>query len=201
MYRSAVRTQRFIADTTHLEIAYIVGVLARHLHNPAQRHFDALKHVCRYLFSRENHGLTSIQRRPLELTGYANSDYAADLEARRSVTGTIVFASEQPISWTSAKYRTETHSSTEAEYSAADIGTRTMAWLTNLADELKLPLETKTELRIGNKPESKNHNGFVILDTKNDIHSLVDKEGAFDATHAHGPSRRMKHLEVRYHYI
>lgn len=115
-YQSAVDTLRFIADTTHPRIAYIVGVFGRHLHDPAQRHMDALKHVYRYLSSRAKQGPTYTKVGPLQLTGYTDSENAADLDTRRSVTGLMVFASGQPIIWTSAQQLTVTHSSTEVEY-------------------------------------------------------------------------------------
>ena len=44
-YMKDVGTLRFIAGTTHPGIAYIVGVLGRHLHDPCQRHVDALKPI------------------------------------------------------------------------------------------------------------------------------------------------------------
>ena len=53
-YMKDVGTLRFIADTTHPGIAYIVGVLGRHLHDPCQRHVDALKPIFRYLSARIN---------------------------------------------------------------------------------------------------------------------------------------------------
>lgn len=71
----------------------------------------------------------------------------------------------------------------------------------NLADELTLTLRTKSELRIDNKPETKNHDGSVVSDTKNDLHLLVDNKGLFHIEHAHGPTKRTKRLDVLYHYI
>lgn len=46
-YQSEVGTLRFIANTTHHGIAYILGILGRYLHDPAQSHMDALKHIYR----------------------------------------------------------------------------------------------------------------------------------------------------------
>lgn len=166
-YQSAVGTLRFICDTTLPGIAYIVGILGRNLHDPAQRHMDALKHVYRYLSSRANQGLTYTKVGPLHLTGYTDSYYAADLGTRRSLSGLIVFDSGQPIIWASVGQLTVTHSSTKAEYISADTGTKTMTWLENLADKLKSPLKTKTELRIDNKPETKYHEGNIVSDTNN----------------------------------
>lgn len=42
-YMKDIGTLRFIVDTTHPGIAYIVGALGRHLHDPCQHHADALK--------------------------------------------------------------------------------------------------------------------------------------------------------------
>lgn len=149
-------------------------------------------------------GLTHTKVGPLQLTGYTDSDYAADLgtrtpRSRRSVTVLMVFASGQPIIRTSARQPSATHSSTEAEYIAADTGTRTMTWPANPADELKLPLTAKAELRIDNKADTRYHEGSIISGTKSDLHLLEDNKGAFDIAHAHGPSKRTEHLDDRYH--
>lgn len=48
-YMSDVGSLRFVADTTHPGISHIVGLLGRHLHNPSQRHVDALKPIYIYL--------------------------------------------------------------------------------------------------------------------------------------------------------
>lgn len=38
-------TLRFIADTTHPGLTYIVGILGRHLHDPTERQIDAIKPI------------------------------------------------------------------------------------------------------------------------------------------------------------
>lgn len=52
--QSALGTLRFVSDTTHPGIAWMLGILGRHIDNPAQRHADAIKPVLRYLSSRKN---------------------------------------------------------------------------------------------------------------------------------------------------
>ena len=121
-FQKAVGTLRFIADTTHPAISWIAGVLGRHLHNPAPRYATALKSIYRFLSTRRNHGPRYDKKGPLELTCYTDSDYAADRDTRRSLTGLLVLAMKQPIVWASARQETVTHSSTEAEYIAADTG-------------------------------------------------------------------------------
>lgn len=94
--QSAGGTLRVIADTTHPVITWIVGMLGRHLHNPAQLHLDALKPIYRYLSSRKDRGPTYEEKEQLRVEGYTDSNYAADTDTRRSVTGVIILASKQP---------------------------------------------------------------------------------------------------------
>lgn len=75
-----------------------------------------------------------------------------------------------------------------------------MTELANLKDKLSIPLRTKTEVRIDNKPETKYHDGSIISETRN-VFLLVDNKGAFDIAHAHGPSKSTNHLDIRYHCI
>jgi hypothetical protein len=48
-YQGLVCSLRYFADTTHPAIAFIVGVLGRHLHQPTARHMAAAHRVLRYL--------------------------------------------------------------------------------------------------------------------------------------------------------
>lgn len=49
LFMSVLGGCRFVADTTHPKIAYIVGVLGRQIVDPAERHMIAPKRVVRYL--------------------------------------------------------------------------------------------------------------------------------------------------------
>lgn len=201
-YQSAVGTLRFIADTTHPSIAWITGVLGRHLHDPSPRHTAALKPIHRYFSSRADHGPRYTARGPIRLSCYTDSDYAADPDTRRSVTGLLVLASNQPIAWASARQATVTHSSTEAEFIAADTGARALTWLASLANELRIPVVARpASLPIDDKPATKYHDGHIVVDTGDDLLLLTDNKGAFDISHIHGPSKRTKHLSVRHFYI
>lgn len=193
---------RFIADTTHPAIAWITGVLGRHLHNPAQRHATALKPIVRYLSSRMHQGPRFTAKGPLALTCYTDSDYAACRNTRRSTTGMLLLASDQPIVWASARQATVSHSSTEAEFIAADTGARTLTWMAALADQLQVPVVARpASLRIDDKPATKYHEGHIVVDTRDDLRLLIDNKGAFDIAHVNGPSKRTKHLDVRHFYI
>lgn len=201
-YQTAVGTLRFIADTTHPGLAWILGILGRHLHDPAPRHLTAIKPVLRYLSTCVHDGPTFTRTGPLQLTCYTDSDYAADPDTRRSITGILCLASEQPVLWGSARQCVLTHSYTEAEYISADTGARTLTWLSSLASELRISVvERPPSLRIDDKPAPQYHDGHIIVDTRPDLRMLIDNKGAVDIAHTNGPSKRTKHLDVRHHYI
>ena len=74
--------------------------------------------------------------------------------------------------------------------------------MSNLADELHIPMKKKTAiLVIDDKPSTKYHDGFIIKNEANDLHILVENKGAFDRANSYGPSKRTKHMAVRRHYI
>jgi hypothetical protein len=56
-YQSILGSCRFLADTTHPEIAYITGIAGQHAHRPTARHMQAIKIILRYLTGATNSGL------------------------------------------------------------------------------------------------------------------------------------------------
>jgi hypothetical protein len=74
--------------------------------------------------------------------------------------------------------------------------------LAQLAGDLRVPLfKLSTTLTIDDKPAATYHNGVVITDERPDVALHVDNKGAIDMAHAHGPTKRTKHLDVRHHYL
>lgn len=201
-YQTVTGSLRFMSDSTHPILAWIVGVLGRHLHAPTERHMTAAKHAVRFLKGNPDAGTSFTHRGPLHIEGYSDSDYASDPDTRRSITGGLILASGQPVTWMSARQKTVTHSSTEAEYIAADTGTRTLVWLLKFADELDVPLvKRQRTLRISDKPATRYHDGEIIPDHRPEAQLKIDNTGAIAIAQASSPTRRTKHLDVRYHYI
>jgi hypothetical protein len=56
-----------------------------------------------------------------ELVGYADADWGATIDDRRSYTGYVFNFGNSAVSWESRKQRTVAMSSTEAEYMALSV--------------------------------------------------------------------------------
>ena len=92
-YASVVGSLRYEMVCTRLDIAHAVGVLSRFMSNPGKEHWTAVKRVFRYLRGTSDYGLC-YQGRPglermLEIRGFADVDWAGDLDQRRSTSGYV----------------------------------------------------------------------------------------------------------------
>ncbi|KAK3006921.1 hypothetical protein RJ639_016776 [Escallonia herrerae] len=71
-----------------------------------------------------------------EVSGFVDSDYAGDLDSRRSTTGYIFIFYGGSICWKSLLQSTTTLSTTEAEYMASTEAAKEALWLKRLIEEL-----------------------------------------------------------------
>ncbi|GJT27796.1 retrovirus-related pol polyprotein from transposon TNT 1-94 [Tanacetum coccineum] len=68
--------------------------------------------------------------------GYCDSDYAGDLEKRRSTTGYVFTLAKAPVSWKSTLHSTTALSTTKTEYIAMTETVKEAIWLQGLLGEL-----------------------------------------------------------------
>jgi hypothetical protein len=160
---------------TRPEIAYSMNQLCQHLHSPTSSHWTALKRVLRYLKGSVDHGLF-YSKGTLSLQAYCDSDWAGDIDDRRSTTGFGVFLGPCLISWCAKKQSVVSKSSTEAEYRAMAMVTAELYWLRMLLKDLHLPLLHPPVIRCDNL-------GAMALASNPIYHA------------------RTKHIEVDYHFI
>jgi hypothetical protein len=72
-----------------------------------------------------------------QLMGYSDADWATDIGDRKSITGSVFILAGGPISWTSKKQTSISHSSTAAEYTALSHAAREAFWLSTMLRELR----------------------------------------------------------------
>ena len=110
------------------------------------------------------------------MIAFVDSNFATDVNDRRSTTGYIITLGGSIISWKSKKQGSTTLSSTEAEYVA----------LSQCACELKFLVMSLKEIRKRIKLP-------IIL--------REDNTGAIFLTNNDVMSQRTKHIDTRYHFV
>jgi hypothetical protein len=88
---------------TRPDLMYVVSLISRFMASPTELHLQAAKRVLRYLkgtmdlrvfYRKESNG---------ELMAYTDSDYAGDVDDRKSTSGYVFLLSEGAVSWSSKK--------------------------------------------------------------------------------------------------
>ncbi|KAJ4713974.1 Retrovirus-related Pol polyprotein from transposon TNT 1-94 [Melia azedarach] len=72
------------------------------------------------------------------MTGFSDSDYAGDVDSRRSVTGYVFTLGSSVVSWKATLQPTVTLSTTETEYMALTEAAKERIWLKGLVSDLGL---------------------------------------------------------------
>ena len=85
---------------TRLNISHAVGVVSRYMANPGKEHWLAVKWVLRYLRGTSDYCIT-YNRSSEFVCGYVDSDFAGDLDKRRSTLGYVFTLAGGAISWMS----------------------------------------------------------------------------------------------------
>ena len=113
LYRKLVGSLLYLT-IARLDIAYVV-VVSRYMENPHVEHWKAAKRILKYIKGTYKLGIEYQHGGDPTLVGYTNSDYAGDIDDRKSTSGYIFHLGSRPISWSSKKQSIVTLSSTEAK--------------------------------------------------------------------------------------
>ncbi|XP_021753629.1 uncharacterized protein LOC110719023 [Chenopodium quinoa] len=73
LYRSLVGALQYLTFTRP-NIAYVVQQVFPFMHAPREPHFNALKHIIRYIKGTFDHGLHLYRSAPTRLTSYTDAD-------------------------------------------------------------------------------------------------------------------------------
>ncbi|KAM0977924.1 hypothetical protein ACFX13_014221 [Malus domestica] len=153
------------------------SIVSRYMHNPGKGHWQAVKWILRYILGTVDVGLLFQQDKVIGkcVVGYVDSDYAGDLDKRRSTTGFVFTIAGGPVSWRSILQSTVALSTTEAEYMAVTEAIKEAIWLQGLLDDLGVQQDHVD----------------VHCDSQSAIHLAKNQ-----VHHA-----RTKHIDVRFHFV
>ena len=105
---------------TQRDIAYDVGIVSRYMVRPTVMHWNTVKRIMRSLKGTLSYGLLySARSNNNMLSGYSDSDFAEEVDDRKSTGGTVFYQNDSVITWVSQKQRWVDLSSCEAEFMAA----------------------------------------------------------------------------------
>uniref|UniRef100_A0A3Q7HIM5 Uncharacterized protein n=1 Tax=Solanum lycopersicum TaxID=4081 RepID=A0A3Q7HIM5_SOLLC len=130
-FRSLVGGLNYLSHTRP-DIAFSVGVISRFMHNPSKLHLGAAKRVLRYIAGTTEHGIWYSKATNFTLTGFTDSDYAGNIDDRKSTSGFLFNLGSGAISWSSKKQEIVSLSTSEAEYIAATSAACQAVWLRRL---------------------------------------------------------------------
>ena len=180
-YMSAVGALMYLAIGTRPDIMFSVAKLAQYNNNPGPQHWQAVKHILRYIkgtmelkLTYRSDGLNTMSSNLCK--GYSDADHAGDLDTRRSTSGFLIKMGTGAVSWSAKKQTVVADSSTEAEYVSASSAGREILWMRSLLQELGMEIEGPSTLHVDNL------SALRVL--KNPEH--------------HG---RMKHIDIKWHWI
>ncbi|KAJ9560958.1 hypothetical protein OSB04_006118 [Centaurea solstitialis] len=148
-YRKLVGGLQYLAFTRP-DISFAVNKLSQFMHSPTETHWQALKQVLRYLKGTIYHGLFLTRGSSMDLKAFSDSDWGGLECGGRSTTAYLLYLGSNVISWRSARQKSISRSSTEAEYKALANATFEVSWVQNLLHDLGVATKSPPTLYCDN---------------------------------------------------
>ncbi|XP_071918955.1 secreted RxLR effector protein 161-like [Coffea arabica] len=118
LYKQIVKSLMYLT-ATRLDIMHAISLISRYMENPKETHLLIVKRILRYLPGTIEYGLFYKNDEKSNLFGFIDSDYAHDLDDRKSTCDYIFMMDLADISWCLKKQSIVTLSTTKEEYVAA----------------------------------------------------------------------------------
>ena len=137
-YASAVESLQYAQVCTRPDLAFLTGILGRYQSNLGIEHWRMVKKALCYLQGTK--GLMLMYRRSYSqhIDGYSDSDFAGDVDDRKSTSGYIFTLPGGAISWKSSKQTVTASSTMYAEFVACYEATGQVNWLKKFMPGLKV---------------------------------------------------------------
>ena len=178
-YRSIVGKIMYLMTKLAPDLANPARELAQHLSNPGDEHWKALERLVGHIKARYYEGLTYRKPKELRPISFVDSDYAKNIDDRKSISSGLHTLGGTLVNWESKTQHVVTLSSTEAEYISLAKGACENKFIMMLLDEvMRYPKEEKLVGRV-----------------------YEDNLGAIYLVKNQHVGARTKHIDVRAHFI
>ena len=175
-YREVIGSLMYLQISTRPDLAYSVCYLSRFLNSYDTSHIAAANQILRYLKATQHLGIVYSRNASLNLYGYSDSDWASDVNNRRSTTGYVFFMAGGAISWKSSLQSTVALSTSEAEYMALSACAQESIALQYLCASFNLPTDQPVQI-------FEDNSGAIAM-ANNPVHYA-----------------KTKHIHIRHHFI
>ncbi|XP_042401463.1 uncharacterized mitochondrial protein AtMg00810-like [Zingiber officinale] len=102
LFKSLVGSLRYLTYTRP-DILFGVGLVSRYMEAPTTSHLKIAKRILRYIKGTINYGILYVFSDDFMLVGYCDSDWAGDIDSRKSTTGFVFFMGNSAFTWNSKK--------------------------------------------------------------------------------------------------
>lgn len=179
LYQQANGSLAYLATRTRPDISIAWSVVSRRNARPKVSDWNRLKRIFRYLAGTKDYKLVYRRDPDLDwkesLQGYCDASFGGSKSDRKSQSGYFFMIGSMTILWCSKKQSTVALSATEAEYICLASGVQEGCWISNILGEIGLGVQR------------------VV------VHE--DNMGAIHIAHNNGSHGRVKHIDIKYHYI
>jgi hypothetical protein len=158
------------------DVAAAIRSCSQYMAEGADSHWQAAKRILRYLKGTITRGVVYTKEEKFTLKAYCDSDWAQDVDDRKSVTGYVIYAQGGAIVWKSKKQPTAARSSAEAEYVALADTVSELLWVLMALKELGVTVE-------------------------GDVSVFIDNQAAQAMATNPVNHERTKHIDVAYHFV
>ena len=153
-YLTVIGSLMYLMLGTCPDIAYVVGALSRFSAKPSHMHWEAAKHVLRYIQATKNMELhfngTELST-DMDFHGYSDAGWSQDPDNSRSTSGFVFISNCGAISWSSKQQSMVALSTRESEYIGLSNAGQHLAWLRAFFDEVGHTQKAPTELFCDNQ--------------------------------------------------
>ncbi|UYV75657.1 hypothetical protein LAZ67_13000908 [Cordylochernes scorpioides] len=145
--------------------------------NPGKKHWEAAKHVLRYLSGTIDLELSYVKGNNNKVAMFTDAYYGSDTDDRRSYSGMVAVIDGNVINWRSKKQQCVSLSTMESEYIALCHSAKEAVWLGQTLSDL----------------------GFISHFAK-PLTIYCDNRSAIDFSKNNIENNRSKHISVQFHY-
>ena len=101
-FKSIVGSLRYLTSTRP-DIVYGVALISLYMKKSYQSYLQAAKRIFSYVNGTRNHKISFSPAKKYDLVGYTDSDWAGDVETRKSTSAYVFYLGNGIISWSSKK--------------------------------------------------------------------------------------------------